>query len=506
MTTPAKRLIAANLGLLLALAPLTAAKIAEIESNHDLPDYSYVGYHRSERAIPRVEGPIFNIVDYGARPNDEKSDRAAIQAAIDAAAAQGGGVVLVPQGRFDLGQKSNAGSVFIRHGNIVLRGEGSGEDGSVLFMSEYLAPPPPMRLWDSPYVFQVGGSLKETKRGSIAKDVDRGEWEIELEKTPNVKAGDWIALKLVDNSPELVKTELAGFQVIDPRWTSIIKEGVTVTERHQVASVEGKRIRLTAPVIKPIDARFNWKVVSYDPLSEIGFENLRLQGAWDQQFKHHENWLHDGGYSMVSMIGVVNSWIRDCVFVDLNCVAAITSSAQVTVLDVSIEGNPGHSAIRFANSTGCLMARVNDLAGQWHSVGISKPSIGNVLYQCYWGSKTSFESHSSQPRHTLFDSCIGGIMKGHGGGSSKNIPTHVEGLVLWNHIKTNEPLADFQFEPLDELYWRIPQPLIVGMHGSPISFRSGQSTVISLGQPVAEGSLYEFQVKRRLGQMPQDLK
>ncbi|MBT5902098.1 MAG: DUF4955 domain-containing protein, partial [Opitutaceae bacterium] len=320
------------------------------------------------------------------------------------------------------------------------------------------------------------------------------------------KVGDWIALTIRDNNPELVKTELSGFEVQDPRWTSIIDEGVTVTERHQVAAVEGNRIRLTAPVIKPIDVQYNWRVVKHEPLEEIGFENIRFEGAWNERFIHHLNWFHDGGYSMLSMTRVVNSWVRDCVFANLNCVGAIDDSAQISVLDSIIEGNPGHSAIRFSDSTSCLMANVEDRAGQWHSVGISRESIGNVLYSCFWGSKTSFESHSSQPRHTLFDSCIGGFLKGHGGGASKNLPTHVEGLILWNHLKTNEALSDFRFEPLDELYWRIPQPMIIGMHGSPISFREGQSTVISLGKPIAEGSLYEFQVKRRLGQMPVDLR
>lgn len=483
-----------------------AASIAEIEREQEIPDYSYAGYHRSEKAIPRVEGSIFNIVDFGAKPNDEKSDRTAIQAAIDAAAAEGGGVVFVPKGRFDLGQKSNAGSVFIRHRNIVLRGEGSGPGGSLLYMSEALAPPPPMKLWSSPYVFQVGADRQEKKMGAIAANASRGDWEIELAKAPDLAAGDWITLTLRDNSPDLVKSELSGLEVLDPRWTSIIEEGVTVTERHQVAAVSGKRIRLTAPVIKPIDTRYDWRVIRYEPLEEIGFENLRFEGAWDERFDHHLNWLHDGGYSMISMTRVVNAWIRDCTFANLNCVGAIGSSAQVSVIDSVIEGNPGHSAIRFSDSTYCLMARVEDRAGQWHSVGISRESIGNVLYQCYWGSKTSFESHSSQPRHTLFDSCIGGFMKGHGGGAAHNQPTHMEGLILWNHLKTNEALADFQFEPLDELYWRIPQPLIVGMHGSPIDFRARQSTVISLGKPIAEGSLYEFQVKRRLGEMPEDLR
>jgi hypothetical protein len=44
------------------------------------------------------------------------------------------------------------------------------------------------------------------------------------------------------------------------------------------------------------------------------------------------------------------------------------------------------------------------------------------------------------------------------------------------------------------------------MHGTHIDFRAGQSTVVSLGEPMAEGSLYEFQVKRRLGNMPEDLR
>ncbi len=141
----------------------------------------------------------------------------------------------------------------------------------------------------------------------------------------------------------------------------------------------------------------------------------------------------------------------------------------------------------------------------WHSLGISKAAMGNVIWSCYWGSNTSFESHASQPRHTLFDSCVGGFMTGRAGGAVGSLPNHLEGLVLWNHLKTNEPLSDFIFEDLDSAYWRIMQPTIVGMHGTPIDFREGQSIVISLDEPIAEGSLYEFQVKRRLGEMPADL-
>lgn len=503
-TTPVKRLLAVNLGILLGMAPLGAAEIAQIELTHDLPDYSYAGYHRSEQAIPRVEGPVFNIIDYGAKPDDGKSDRAAIQAAIDAAAAAGGGVVFVPKGRFDLGQKSDAGSLFIRSSHIVVRGAGAGR--SILHMSEALAPPPPMRLWASPYVIQVSSSGQTEKVGAIARDVARGDRDVWLHKAHSLAAGDWIVLTLKDKSRALLETELAGFEVIDSHWTSIIETGVQVNQRHQVESVDGKKITLTAPVMKPIDSQYAWRVERFEPLHEIGFEALRFAGDWQDRFIHHRSWMDDGGYSMLSMDGVVNSWIRDCVFSDVNCAGSISRSAQVSVLDSVIEGNPGHSAIRFANSTNCLMARVNDRAGQWHSVGVSQPSIGNVFYQCYWQSNTSFESHAAQPRHTLFDTCVGGFMKSHGGGAAGSLPNHLEGLIMWNHLKTNEALSDFQFEPLHQTHWRILQPLIVGMHGTPIDFRAGQSTVVSLDEPLAEGSLYEFQLKRRLGAIPTDLR
>ncbi len=55
-----------------------------------LSDFSFSGYHFSEKEIPNVSGyRYFNVLDYGAIPNDEKYDDEAIQATIDAAEATG---------------------------------------------------------------------------------------------------------------------------------------------------------------------------------------------------------------------------------------------------------------------------------------------------------------------------------------------------------------------------------------------------------------------------------
>ena len=45
-----------------------------------LPDFSYAGYHFSEREIPSVTNKkYFKVTDFGAVPNDNKFDDEAIQ-------------------------------------------------------------------------------------------------------------------------------------------------------------------------------------------------------------------------------------------------------------------------------------------------------------------------------------------------------------------------------------------------------------------------------------------
>src|SRR5688500_16283099 len=67
-----------------------------------LPDFSYAGYHFSEREIPDMSGKRhFNVTDFGAKPGDSYYDDAGIQAAIDAAEKDPqGGVVFFPSGKY----------------------------------------------------------------------------------------------------------------------------------------------------------------------------------------------------------------------------------------------------------------------------------------------------------------------------------------------------------------------------------------------------------------------
>jgi hypothetical protein len=96
-----------------------------------LPDFSYVGYHSGEKAIPDV--PVrMTIVPA------EGDDTQRIQEALDKLGtlqpekAGHRGALLLKQGVYRVG-----GTLRIRHSGIVLRGEGHGMDGTVIIATGY---------------------------------------------------------------------------------------------------------------------------------------------------------------------------------------------------------------------------------------------------------------------------------------------------------------------------------------------------------------------------------
>jgi hypothetical protein len=127
---------------LLMTLPLKAQKIAPLwvdfvkakqtGKTPVLPDFSYAGYHWSERSLPALKGKkIFKVDDYGGVPNDEKYDDEAIQKTVDAAAANpGGGIVFFSPGKYLIAPDGDAKKqIRISKSGIVLKGSGSAAGG-----------------------------------------------------------------------------------------------------------------------------------------------------------------------------------------------------------------------------------------------------------------------------------------------------------------------------------------------------------------------------------------
>ena len=142
-------------------------------------------------------------------------------------------------------------------------------------------------------------------------------------------------------------------------------------------------------------------------------------------------------------------------------------------------------------------------AGQYHAVGVSKQSIGTVLWRNTWGDDSCFESHATQPRATLIDCCKGGWMRWRQGGDQAQVPNHLADLTVWNFESTTDQAETFIWWDHNSYWWKFLPPIVVGFHGKPVSFDQEQTLLDSSnGTPVEPESLYEAQLKARLGAVP----
>ncbi|WP_111706825.1 DUF4955 domain-containing protein [Lutibacter citreus] len=468
-----------------------------------LPDFSYAGYKYSEVEIPTVNHKIFDVTKFGAIPNDINSDKDAIKKAIKAAEKNGSGIVYFPKGKYYVNTQNDDTSIIeIKGSNIVFRGEGVNK--STLFFDKDLPPTDPKKLWSCPSAIQTKASGADKKLATITSNTRRETHNIEVNDASKIKKGNWIILKVSNNDPELIKYDIQPL-IADKTWSTINTKGVIVNERHQVSSVKKNTITLVEPIHYDIQAKHNWSVYSFAHSEELGFEDLSFEGNWKKEFVHHRSAQDDGGWSILQVSRCVNSWVKDCSFKNVNNALSFSQSAYSTAINITINGFIGHSSVHAAGgSTGILLANINDIAGMHHSTGVGGGSTtATVIWRSKYPSHTCFESHASQPRCTLFDNVEGGFFSGRAGGAIKSLPNHSRYLVLWNFKETDESEKDFRFIATDSWYWRIVPPIIVGFHGAGTTFNKDEVQITeSIGAPVKPESLFEEQLKLRLGKLP----
>ncbi|TYA74665.1 DUF4955 domain-containing protein [Seonamhaeicola marinus] len=467
-----------------------------------LPDFSYSGYKYSEVPLPKVTYKVFNVKDFGAIPDDTISDKDAINKTIEAAKKNGEGIVYFPKGKYYINSGNDDNSIItINASKIVFRGED--QSNTILFFDRDLPPAHPKKLWTCPFAIKVTTKEKDEVITKITGDSKRETFAITVSDASRIKKGDWLIIEVKNNCKDLIEYDIAPLEP-PKEWTAILKDGVQVNERHQVASVKGNTITLASPIHYDIQAKHNWVIKRFAHVDHVGFENLTFQGNWTKDFVHHRSAQDDGGWSILSINKAVDSWVNNCSFINVNRVLSFSSSASCTALNIIIDGKIGHAAVHSAGSTGVLLAKINDKAGMHHTTGVGGGSnTGTVIWRSKHPAHTCFEAHASQPRTTLFDNVEGGFFQGRAGGARFNLPNHGRHLVLWNYKETDSAETNFRFIATETWWWRIVPPIIVGFHGSGTTFKEDEVQILeSLGTPVKPESLFEEQLKLRLGKLP----
>ncbi len=354
-------------------------------------------------------------------------------------------------------------------------------------------------------MFVFGSKASPKNIGNITSDAAIGDFDFNVDQTQGLSIGDWVVLTMQSKDADAIKLDLGSYEV-NPAWKALVNGGLDLSVVHQIKKIKGNTITLNQPLAYPITANLGWKIAKYNQIDEVGIEDIAFVGNWKMPFVHHRSWLDDSGYTMINMRRITNSWINNCRFTDVSVAAVVNNGANITIANCEVNGNGGHEAITNAGGTNVLLSNITDKASQWHSVGSSKTAMNTVLHKVTYPSTTCFESHASQPRNTLLDNVTGGLMMNRGGGAIENMPNHMRNLVFWNYNKTNAEYPEFNFWP-NQRYWKIPYPIMVGFHGTPTTFIKDQLKYEeSNGEKVLPQSLYEGQLKNRLGKLPSWIK
>lgn len=526
------------------------------ELTKGLPDFSYAGYDHGETAPAEASAwgyKVYNVCDYGAIASDGKSDREAFLDCLKAALGtdysvndnniicfnhkeKANAVIYFPEGEFilhtsdddvEMAGKSPSRTIQIRSGNVILRG--AGRDKTVLVMQDPNKPSDESVLYSSPAMIEFKHNSGLSKVSDVTADAEKGSFSVEVASVAGLSEGQWVCLSVVNNDPSFVAAELKAGNPTDAevaKMTNIVSTGVQVYDYHQIKNISGDTVTFVEPLMHEVSLKYtgntnskgyNWSIYKFPHYENVGVEDLTFRGNAKDHFVHHGSWQDDGAYKPLNFVRLTNSWLRRVGFESVSEACSVVKSANVSAYDITIGGRRGHAAVRSQGSSRVFIGAVTDSssgylidnpgtyaegAGQYHAVGVSKQSMGAVLWRNTWGNDSCFESHATQPRATLIDCCTGGWMRFRQGGDEAQVPNHLADLVIWN-FNSLTAQTDFIFWDHSSCWWKFLPPVIIGFHGEPVTFDMTQvSRLESNGTPVEPESLYEHQLKARLGAVP----
>lgn len=507
---------------------------------------------------------VYNVLDYGLDPTGQTSSRQAFIDLLHSlkltgqndqgknqANASANAIIYFPEGEYILHDESDdekrdtplvnegqtveykSSDIIILGGNFVIKGAGRDKTRLVMKTKNY---PATGDMWSSPVMINIKNNSSRIGNNysaltSVTADAPKGSFSVEVGSTAGISTGDWVMLYLQNNDPTLVAKELAPKSVDKPAMTDI--QTICVYDYHQVKSVSGNTVIFCEPIMHEVEAQYGWEIREFPHYENVGVEDLTFVGNSKENFGHHVSWEDDGAFKPLNMMRLTNSWVRRVDFENVSEALTFSATANCSAYDIVISGNRGHSSVRSQASSRVFIGKVIDrtsgyecttssgrpgstfmqTAGQYHATGVSNQSMGTVLWNNTWGDDALFESHSKQPRATLVDRCTGGFVQWRFGGDVSNVPNHLRDLTIWNlnatNIKHDFGAGVFKWWLSNNDWWKVMPPIIVGFHGGAVNFaltdENGDKQLEYLesnGTAVEPESLYEAQLRERLGYVP----
>lgn len=372
------------------------------EKGNIIPDFSNVGYMGGDEAIPDV--PVRLTLE----PLPEGDDTARIQAAIDEVSLMeqdGNGVrgaVLLKKGHYRLDD-----TLYIRADGVVLRGEGQGEDGTVLHATA-------ARQYDLILVEGTGSRREIAGTRSAITDsyVPVGTRTFTVEDPSLYEVGDPVVIYR-PSTEEWIRD--IGMDRIPTRSTAVTQwqAGTFDLEfERTITAIDGNRITVDAPVVNAMEEAYGggaiYKYEFPGRIRQVGVELLRMESYYNPALGDQDE---EHGWTAIGIDKAEHAWVRKVTarYFGYNTVYIKRGAKYVTVEDSeyldgisTISGGRRYSF--YIEGQLSLVQRVYSRNAR-HDFSLSSrvPGPNVFLYGVGEGAMSASEPHHRWSAGALFD-------------------------------------------------------------------------------------------------------
>jgi len=518
-------------------------KIITSKTNY-LPDFSFAGYHFGESQIPESNGKIINATDFGVKVNDNLDDSKALLKALKAANAVEGNVLLqLPQGRIILSD-----ILYIERSNFVLRGAGSGENGTEIYcprpmmylkdpeslaeLREYLTtfdkrqrePENNVDLPFSQYAWSGGFIWTQIPGERVKSYLDKyepepnvlakvssgkmGEFTINVSDVKNLKIGDIVELQLFNKNGEngeIIKDLYQGAKVKPGSHHWQFPKLPIVRQQVEIVKISNSKITIKTPLTISIKPSYQAQLVEWKHLNEVGIEHLRFTFPDIPRVAHHV----EPGNNAIFLTRLFNSWVNDVKITNADSGILGEEISNVTVKNIVTDGpHLSHYTVTLGGVHNVLVKNLKIYNKAVHPLSFNTFSTKNVYQDCEIFADALLDQHSGANHQNLFDNITVHITTDKnnayflfgGGGADYWKPSHGPFSTFWNlNVQVENP---DQSKPVllygmkDGAFARI-----IGVHGNTkFEIKYDVDPYIEFLNTSIEKipSLYDYQLKKRL--------
>lgn len=384
-----------------------------------IQDFSYAGYQIGEIEVPVVAGTVFNVVtSYGADPTGSSDSTSAIQAAIDAAGANGGGVVYLPAGTYLLSVPAGkADCLTVTHSNIVIRGAGS--DETFLHNTDTYMRNRDIIHFSSPAV-TTGAWIP------LSADLPTSSKRLPVASTTGLSVGSTIEMEWTFTDAWVAEHDQQIY------WNSSLGYPNGPRYRREITAMDpnGQWIEVDVPTRYALFTRDNARVRTVSGfISECGVEDLAIGNTENPKSGYEEedyNIPSTGAYDchnsfILEYENVRDSWLKGVATFrptsntsDLHILSNgiyLNQSFRVSVIGCEIaraqfQGGGGNGYLyRLQNTQECLVSNSKGDYGRHNFVVSHAGTSGCVFHRCDSSNERDSDNHMHFSHSNLWDQC-----------------------------------------------------------------------------------------------------